>query len=316
MTKLQLKFLLVGIVLALSLWALWPTFSYYWQSAAARQELEKERSPILKKILNLGLDLKGGVKMLLALDVEKLPPETTVADALERAIEIIRNRVDQFGVAEPLIVREGERWISVQLPGIRDVTRARELIGKTALLEFRLVDNTDALTNIQNALTNKNASLAEIDKFPEIKKMIPAGYEILPGKENSYFIVKSSPELTGAYLVNARVDIGGDFGYPRVLLEFNKDGAKIFSTVTGANVNRHLAIVLDGIVQSAPVIKTRIPDGKAAIEGSFSIEYAKLLKDLLNGGALPVPVKIIEERTIGPSLGEDSIHAGIIAGLV
>lgn len=316
MTKLQLKFLLVGIVLALSLWALWPTFSYYWQSAAARQELEKERSPILKKILNLGLDLKGGVKMLLALDVEKLPPETTVADALERAIEIIRNRVDQFGVAEPLIVREGERWISVQLPGIRDVTRARELIGKTALLEFRLVDNTDALTNIQNALTNKNASLAEIDKFPEIKKMIPAGYEILPGKENSYFIVKSSPELTGAYLVNARVNIGGDFGYPHVSLEFNKDGAKIFSTVTGANVNRHLAIVLDGIVQSAPVIKTRIPDGKAIIEGNFTMDDAKLLATVLRAGALPAPVKVIEERTIGPTLGEDSIHAGIIAGLV
>lgn len=316
MTRLQLKFLVVGVVLALSLWALWPTVSYYLQAGASREQLEKERSPILKKILNLGLDLKGGVKMLLALDVEKLPPETAVADALDRAIEIIRNRVDQFGVSEPLIVREGERWISVQLPGIRDVSRARDLIGKTALLEFRLVDNSEALSNIQSALSNKNATIADIDKFPEIKKMIPSGYEILPGKENSYFIVKSSPELTGAYLVNARVNIGGDFGYPHVSLEFNKDGARIFSAVTGANVNRHLAIVLDGIVQSAPVIKTRIPDGKAIIEGNFTMEDAKLLATILRAGALPAPVKVIEERTVGPTLGEDSIRSGVLAGII
>ena len=136
------------------------------------------------------------------------------------------------------------------------------------------------------------------------------------GKEDRYYLLKSTAELTGAFLVNAKVELGGQYGYPHVSLEFNKDGAKLFSRVTEENVDRNLAIVLDGVVQSAPVIRSRIPDGKAIIEGNFPMEEAKLLATVLRAGALPAPVRIIEERSVGPTMGEDSIKFGIMAALV
>jgi preprotein translocase subunit SecD len=247
------------------------------------------------------------------LDSTKLEAGTDINDALERAISIIRNRVDQFGVAEPLIARQGERWIVVQLPGIKDSVRAKELIGKTALLEFRMVDTNPVLSDIISKLSAKSATPSDINKFPEIAKLVPAGYVIMPGKEDRYYLVKSSPELTGAYLTNAKVQIGGEYGYPYVSLEFNRDGGHIFAAVTEANIEKNLAIVLDGMVQSAPVIRSRIPDGKAIIEGNFTMDDAKMLATVLRAGALPAPVRIIEERTVGPSLGEDSIKAGLIS---
>lgn len=199
---------------------------------------------------------------------------------------------------------------------VKDTARAKELIGKTALLEFRLVDTDTVLNDIISKLRDKNAEISDIAKYPEIAKLVPQGYEVFPGKEDKYYLLKSSAELTGAYLVNAKVELGGQYGMPHVSLEFNKDGAKIFSRVTDANIERNLAIVLDGIVQSAPVIKSRIPDGKAIIEGNFGMDEAKLLATILRAGALPAPVRIIEERTVGPSLGEDSIKASVKATLI
>src|SRR5258708_1523490 len=154
-------------LVGLSAYFLLPTLKWYRMPIDDRVALEQDRDPIIKKILNLGLDLKGGVHLLLELDRSKLPPEIKTQDALDRAIEIIRNRVDQFGVAEPLIARQGDRWIVVQLPGIKDSGRAKELIGKTALLEFRLVDDSGILSNLSKALLDKIISM---DHYLEMKQ--------------------------------------------------------------------------------------------------------------------------------------------------
>lgn len=325
--------LTLGLV-GLTFYFLFPTVKWYRMSPQERSEREMDRDPILKKILNLGLDLKGGTHLVLELDRSKLPPEIKTMDALERAIEIIRNRVDQFGVSEPLIARQGDRWIVVQLPGIKDSGRAKELIGKTALLEFRLVDDAGVMTTLSKALLEKKMSLDQYyelqqsGKLPgDLQKVMPKGYEVLPQRRDSeriggtYLVVKSAAELSGGTLVDAKITFGGDSnqmvaGYPSVSLEFNAEGAKLFGLVTEANINKQLAIVLDNQIQSAPVIRSAIPDGHAVIEGNFSAEDAKLLSTVLKAGALPAPVRVIEERTVGPTLGEDSIKAGVRSSLI
>lgn len=317
------------ILIGLSAYSLWPTVRWYRMAPEDRAEREKDRDPILKKTLNLGLDLKGGTHLVLELDRSKLPATIKTQDALDRAIEIIRNRIDKFGVAEPLIARQGERWIVVQLPGLKDPERAKELIGKTALLEFRLLDESGALANLSRALLDKKMSMEDfLEQYhagkasAELTKLIPKGYEVLNERSDServtgrYVIVKSVPELTGSTLVDARVTFGGGDndlgrGYPSVSIEFNPEGTRQFALVTEANVNKQLAIVLDGKIQSSPVIRSAIPDGHAVIEGTFSAEEARDLANILKAGALPAPVKVIEERTVGATLGEDSIKAGI-----
>lgn len=313
--SLKIRLSLILGILALSFYLLYPTYTWYALPFGERIQREKSKDKILNKILNLGLDLRGGMHLVLEVDAARLEPGTSISDAVDRALEIIRNRVDQFGVAEPMIVRQGEKWIALQLPGVREPERAKEIIGKTALLEFRLVENTGAISKIAEKIRELNLSWEELPKIQEeLKTFIPTGYVLLPGRE-VYYLLKSTPEISGAYLVNAEVKIGGEYGFPYVGLKFNKEGAKIFAETTGLNVNRNLAIVLDSIVQSAPVIRTRIPDGNAIIEGNFTIEEAKNLAIILRAGALPAPVRIIEERTVGPSLGEDSIRKGIQASI-
>lgn len=312
-------------LIALSVYFLMPTVKWHRMSPAEQAEREQDKDPIITKTLNLGLDLRGGTHLVLELDRAKLPPNVKINDALERAIEIIRNRVDQFGVAEPSIARQGDRWIVVQLPGVKDPEAAKELIGKTALLEFRLTDDGSVLSQVQSALTAKKLTMSEyLDLVkkgkvtPELAKVVPAGYEILPERGSRYLAVKATPELTGSTLVDAKVVFGGNqmSGFPTVSIEFNPEGTKLFAAVTEANVNKQLAIVLDGMVQSAPVIRSAIPDGHAVIEGNFTAEDAKLLATVLKAGALPAPVRVIEERTVGPSLGEDSIKAGVRSSLI
>lgn len=315
-TKLKVKLFLVLGTLGLAIYFLYPTYTWYRLSLSERIRREKGKDKILNKILNLGLDLRGGMHLVLEVDTEKLEVGTDVSDAVSRALEIIRNRIDQFGVAEPMIVRQGDKWIALQLPGVREPERAKDIIGKTALLEFRLVDNSGAIGKIAEKIRELNLSWEDLPKIEqELKTYIPTGYVLLPGREG-YYLIKSTPEITGAYLVDAKVEIGGEYGFPYVALKFNKEGAKFFAQTTGLNVGRNLAIVLDSIVQSAPVIRTRIPDGNAIIEGNFSLEEAKNLAIVLRAGALPAPVKIIEERTVGPSLGEDSIRRGIQATIL
>jgi preprotein translocase subunit SecD len=321
-SRSQFVFWTTIALLGISVYFLVPTFQWYRMSPQEREERERDKDPMITKILNLGLDLRGGTHLVLEIDRSKVDAKTNIQEAIERAIEIIRNRVDDTGVAEPYIAKQGDRWIVVQLPGIKEPELAKELIGKTALLTFHVVDESGALSAFTSALGEKKMSIQEFMDLQkkgqapkELVKLIPAGYEVLPGKESRYVMVKSEPELTGSTLVNAKVTIG-QYNAPIVSIEFNPEGTKRFGDVTAANVGKSLAIVLDGIVQSAPVIRSAIPDGNAIIEGNFSSEDAKLLSTILRAGALPAPVRVIEERTVGPSLGEDSIKAGVRASLI
>jgi protein-export membrane protein SecD len=325
MSRTQVVLWTTLALVGLSVYFLVPTISWYRMTAQERSEREQDKDPIISKILNLGLDLRGGTHLVLELDRNKLDPHVNIFDALDRAIEIIRNRVDQFGVSEPLIARQGDRWIVVQLPGVKDPERAKELIGRTALLEFRIVDDSNAISTLDRALLDKKMSLAQYVELqnkgeaPEdLEKLVPPGNEVMPERDGRYRIVRSTPELTGSTLVDAKVELGGGQlgGYPSVAIEFNPEGARLFAQTTEANVGKSMAIVLDGTIQSAPVIRTAIPDGHAVIEGSFTAEEAKLLATVLRAGALPAPVRVIEERTVGPSLGEDSIKAGVRSSLI
>lgn len=299
--SIQWKAILTAIIIILALAYLYPTYQWYRKSPEERTRLEERKDKILGKILKLGLDLRGGMHLVLEVDLNRLPEGTSPSDAMERALEVIRNRVDQFGVAEPLIARQGDKWIVVELPGVKDPERAIELIGKTALLEFKLVNDG---VRISETLDSEG----KVDP-----SKIPAGYEVLPGKRETLFLVKEEPEITGAALTNAKVKIGGQYNMPYVAIDFNKGGARKFARITEVNIERNLAIVLDGRVQSAPVIKSKIPDGHAIIEGNFTMEEARNLAIVLRAGALPAPVNIIENRTVGPSLGRDSIRAGVVA---
>ena len=222
---------------------------------------------------------------------------------VRQGLETIRNRVDQFGVAEPSIQQQGDNRILVQLPGVQDPERAKALIGKTALLEFKLVsDRVDAAQAAAGgALPPTEELLYERRVDPESKqeRRIP-------------IVVQRKAMLTGADVADAevRLDQGNQ---PYVSLTLTPAGGKIFAQVTTDNVGRLMAIVLDGNVYSAPRIQERIPSGQAQITGSFTLEQARDLKIVLKAGALPAPVQILEERSVGPSLGADSIRKGILS---
>lgn len=212
--------------------------------------------------------------------------------AVEQALETIRNRVDEFGVSEPTIQRTGERGILVQLPGVQDPERAKRLIGRTAQLRFQLVaDNANA-----------------------------PGVEHVHGVEGGTYALEPTVLMTGEVIADARHRPGSYGEAPFVSLTLNSTGARLFEQITRNNVGRQLAIVLDGKVQSAPVIRERIGGGRAVITGNFTLDQARDLAIVLRAGALPAPVTIAEERTVGPSLGRDSIRSGtksfIIGGLL
>jgi preprotein translocase subunit SecD len=314
MTKLQMKWLGILGLFVVSLFFLYPTFTWYSMDAAERSKLEAFRMRP-KWLLNLGLDLKGGSHLLMELDVSKLDPKADVNDALARAIEILRNRVDQFGVAEPLIARQGQRWIVVQLPGITNSAAAKELVGKTALLEFRMVDSSDAAQKALGKIAEKGNPFtgAEQGVSTAAAALVPADMELFRGKESTLYMLKKDVPLTGADLETARVETGGDYGMPVVAFKFKPEAGSVFANLTGNNVGKNLAIVLDGVVYSAPLIKSRISGGSGIVEGQFSMDDARNLAIVLRAGSLPAPVNIIEERTVGPSLGEDSIRRGCMA---
>lgn len=314
--KLMWKWITIFALLILSAWLLYPSYNWYTLPAADRAKMEADRSRP-KRILNLGLDLRGGSYLLLELDVSKLDKTEKTQDALARAIEILRNRIDQYGIAETPIARQGDRWISVQLPGIANTDAAEELIGKTAMLEFKLVDDSPAAEKVLSMVADSNEPfMADGSLNPAIAKELPAGAEVLKGKESRYYVLQSSVIVTGAFLKDARVQTGGDYGYPYILFNFDKDGGRIFSDFTGTHVGKNLAIVLDGVVHSAPRIESRISGGSGQITGQFSIDEAKNLAIVLRAGALPAPVHIIEKRTVGPGVGEDSIKTGLNACLI
>lgn len=225
--------------------------------------------------------------------------------ATAQALETIRNRIDEFGVSEPDIRIQGDNRILIQLPGIKDPRRAKNLIGKTAQLTFQLVDDD-----------------ADVDAA--INGTPPVGDDIL--FQNKYnqgsdtpvkipFLIKKRVLLDGSLLTNARVEFD-QFQQPQVGIEFNRKGARIFDRITGENIHKRLAIVLDQSVYSAPTIQDRIAGGKAVITGSFTLNEAKDLAIALRAGSLPAPVEIIEERTVGPTLGADSVRMGLMSMLI
>jgi len=273
--------------------------------SGAKEKVDNVLSQRFTMLRELSSSGEGGVwKYQLVLDSKEA--EQIKKRAIDQALEIIRNRIDQFGVSEPEITLQGTDRILVQLPGIRDPQRAINLIGQTALLEFKLLDEEG---NVDEAL----------------KGSIPPGDIILYQRSTdpqtgavrrAPFLLKEKTLMTGEFIKDARVALDSQFHEPYVALEFTDIGAKLFEQITAANVKKRLAIILDNNVYSAPVIQERIAGGRAQITGRFTTEEAKDLAVVLRSGALPAPVKILEQRTVGPSLGQDSIHKGIVSILL
>jgi preprotein translocase subunit SecD len=226
--------------------------------------------------------------------------------AIRQALETLRNRIDQFGVSEPTLQLQSGNRILIQLPGVKDPDRAIALLGKTARLEFKmLADNADPQEAVKGNLKpgtqllyqrNVNTQTGAVTETP--------------------LVVQSKTVLTGDLLENAQVRIDTRFNEPYVAIDFNSVGANRFDQITAANVGKRMAIVLDDTVYSAPVIRERISGGSAQISGSFSEQEATDLAIILRAGSLPAPVKILEDRTVGPSLGRDSINQGMRSVLI
>ncbi len=251
-------------------------------------------------------------------------------NAVSQSLEIIRNRIDQFGVAEPIVLRQGENQIVVQLPGVKDPQRAMALIGQTAQLEFKmvaeapginlaqLIDEVSKAGQWREGESRKQLNLA-------LQNRLPQGAEIYfekivddkTKKEAKVPILLESPVLmTGEMVKNAQVRIGGTFNEPYVSLDLTSRGGQVFAALTEKSVGKRLAIVLDEIVRSAPVIREKILGGSAQISGSFTHNEATDLAIVLRVGALPAPVDVIQNLTVGASLGQDSINKGLFAGLL
>ena len=325
--------------------------------------------------------------------------EKQAEDAVDRALEVIRNRVDKYGVAEPSIQKQGSNRIVVELPGVKERGEVRQLLQSTAVLEFKLlkpadiaikvmqtidnylagkgvVDTTDTLRTTASSDTTKKdtvktiaselgadttAGLSEFERFkkehpffayvrvdeqtgigfvlardkkmveyilsrPDVVNLIPPDFEFVWSAKpftaqdgNQYYnllAVKKDPEITGKVITEARATIDPDNNAPIVIMRMNSEGAREWARITGANINKHIAIILDGTAYSWPVVRTKIIGGSSQIEGLDSPEEARLLEVVLKAGALPAPLEIVEERTVGPSLGEDSIQKGLKAALL
>ena len=421
--NIQIRWLIVGLSILASAWYLWPSFRFYMMSAAERSALQ-ERDPgawerLTDGAIQLGLDLQGGMHLELELD----DTETSFSgdeqrDALDRALEIIRNRVDQFGVSEPLIQKVGDDRIIVELPGIQDEERAKTLVQQAAYLEFQLVvDGQDAidqiravdaalagrdvrapappasadttipsdtavvaadtavadtaagqsieeLTGIADAAdtdttdvaglagggdrplssllqtiprgNDQNDFLVPDDRVADVEAMLAdsaARLSLAPGYEwlwsgeaetfsdgrsyRSLYLVHAEPLMTGEAVATASAGFDTQFtNQPIVSLDLTGDGTGLFADITRAHVNERLAIVLDEVVRMAPNINQPIANGQARIEGFEAVEEARDIAIVLRAGALPAPLRIIEERTVDPSLGADSIDSAKIAGLL
>ncbi len=265
---------------------------------------------------------------------------------LGQSIEFIRNRIDEFGVSEPSIVYQGSDRVVVELPGVKDVERAKDLIGKTARLEFKIV-NDGVMSEGQLAAMIQEAEEAQKISFVEgkgpfsvyaaqineaLKSKIPAGSEIAfervktslvadaPSQRIPYLLF-SKVEVTGDDLQDAGVSINPERNTPEVSLSFNPRGAVAFDKVTGDNVGKRLAIVLDNMVHSAPVLQTRISNGRAVItlgrgNNDQMMKEAKDISTVLRAGALPTQLEFLEQRVVGPSLGQDSIKKGTFASAI
>jgi protein-export membrane protein SecD len=413
--RLKIRWAIVGFAVLAGLWYLWPSFRFYSMPAQERQVFEQEDPSGFEKLkgaaIKLGLDLQGGMHLVLELDdSERAFTGDERRDAVDRALEIIRNRVDLFGVSEPLIQKIGDDRIIVELPGIQDERRAKDLVQRTAFLEFQLVAEgalvTDQIRAVDRGLAGRSPSqqteadadtepsteaiisdttssesedaqtleeffeedesdtseaqrgiddgrfsallqteqvgadkfnlLVAEDDVPTVRALL-ADSAAMAGVDDRYewlwsgqsrtfadgrtyrtlFLVVKESEMTGEAISTAAAGFDPQFvSQPIVTLEMTGEGASMFGDVTGRHVNERLGIVLDNVVRMAPNIRQRISGGRAQIEGFDSIEEARDIAIVLRAGALPAPLDIIEERTVGPSLGADSIERGRRAGLL
>ena len=419
MKNIGFRFGIVAAVVALTVYLLIPSIQFYSKSEEEQENIRRDNPASLSRILNLGLDLQGGMRLVLEIDRSRL--DANDRDVIDRAYAIIENRINQLGVAEPSLQKQGRDRIIVELPGIKDERVAKEVIGRTAQLEFNLVrdDATRerALSIIENTVSGRGdagaaeaedggETVSEADRERDRAEQVLAdalfggrsgtdgdaeaeaeetegaadpfavaagmfrnlieymgdmalvrtenvrrvneflrrddvrraldraglggnaflwGHESFSPERNSnvtyrfLYYVKASPEMKGDVIKNASAVIeqsGLNAGRAKIDMEMNAAGARRFTTVTSHNINRQLAIVLDSTVYSAPRIASRISGGRAEITGSFTMEEARALAIILRAGALPAPVNIVEERTVGPSLGQDSIQKGMLAGLI
>ena len=476
-SKLTPRFLMIGLVLIWAIWAIWPTFQYQRLSDAQKEALREEGklAQIESRTIKQGLDLKGGMYIVLEVDLptlmetlaenkdgkfnlsiasvrnqlKRLPEanfftlftatseennlklsryyydygssnsdiivalEDEAEDAINRVLEILVNRIDQFGVAEPTIQKQGNQRIIVELAGVQDSERARALLESTALLEFFIVkdinttnqlmvridqvlkgdesltavtkttidkksnefqdsddqtvsvselfgETEDSETSTDSAVVDENIfaerpfsallrnlgqtigvpeknlyALKKILERPEVQEKLAAvggmflfshkaeEYSLVDGTlETMYnlFLVEDAAELTGGVVEEAKANLGPQgstsAGQPIVNLTMNSDGARKWSIVTGSNVGRQVALVLDKKVHMAPNIREKISGGSTLIEGFADINEAKDIAIVLRAGALPAPVDIIEERVIGPSLGADSVRSGTLSVII
>ena len=488
MKEFRLRLIIIVAAIALSIYLLYPTYLDYQNSSDIKQTLAsiskqlKQENPDLSKTqidkileakedsilaanpdivkdrekrVKLGLDLQGGMRVVLEVNTSKLleklaknPDEIfknvlaeaqqesertdesvvdivarklsekgirlsryfgtirdddsqiisilneSAEDAVTRAVEIIRNRVDQYGVSEPSIQRQGSRRIIVELPGVAREEEAKKLLQGTALLEFRIVREADftfpIMQKIDDVLAGKMLDSVKVDSVnkdtqdapsdtsvassdttspedelteeefkqqhpffsialldpqgrsadayvkaeernklelmlnrPDVQKVIPNNVEFKfhaksqqDGSGGEFYVmymVNKEAELTGGVITDASANIDPNTSTPMVTMNMNSEGATEWARITGANINKRIAIMLDGAIFSAPVVKGKIPGGRSQIEGMGDLNEAKLLEIVLKAGALPAPVDIIEERTVGPSLGEDSINKGLLS---
>lgn len=294
------KRIVAALLLALGIFVGW----YVYHSEVTRQNL-----------FRLGLDLSGGSYLVYKANVTDIAPEET-SDAMDSLRDVIERRINAFGVAEPNVQTERhtfgvdipEERLIVELPGVTDLDQAIEMIGQTPLLEFKTEAPREELDRIDTELATIMAS--EIPDLAQVVALQDQRYvaTILTGK----YLEKSRLEFSQGGVQN-----GGNIqAQPIIGLSFNEEGSKLFEEMTTENVGKTIAIYLDGQLVSAPVVNTAIVGGDAIIEGNFTIDEAKIMVGRLNSGALPIPIELISTNTVGPTLGQGAIDAGVRAGMV
>ncbi|KPJ62744.1 hypothetical protein AMJ44_15210 [candidate division WOR-1 bacterium DG_54_3] len=261
---------------------------------------------IYKLPITLGLDLQGGTRLVM----EGQPTEKVKVtdDAMAGAVAVIRNRIDALGVTEPIIQRKGKDQIVIELPGVKDPERAISIIGDTALLEFVEAEWAPA---DETKLTPERVKEFYGDEAYLDKVKIIRNGEVVGDRP----IILKKTVLTGALLKGAWPGVD-EYGNPVVDIEFDSEGAKLFSEVTARSVGKPIAILLDKTIISAPNVREPIPSGKAQISGDFTIEEVQDMVIKLKAGALPIPVKPVETRIVGPTLGKTSIDKSKVAGII
>ena len=373
------KIVLIAALILFSLFELYPTFRFYSMTDMEKAEMDPGDLDKLKsKALNLGLDLQGGIHLVMQVDTSEIE-DGEADDSVDKAMTVIANRVNQFGLTEPVVQRQGDNRIIIELPGMRDVDRAKNLIGRTAMLEFKLLkadedvefilekidmflsgtpDSTAAADSTDTDLFEETAAaksgvrkfkgdllkfyeIGGIPRFnmvvdrediprvnahlqnPEIQRIFEeAGVVMCWGPDGDrednrrdIFLLNEASEMTGEMIADARVAMGSgmEAGRPEINMDTTREGASEWARITGANIEKRIAVVLDNTVHSSPVVREKIWGGSTRISGSFTNEEARDLAIVLRAGALPASVEIIEDRTVGPSLGADSIRKSKLA---